>query len=158
MAVVQISRIQIRRGQKNQGSGVPQLAGGEFGWAVDSRELYIGNGSVADVGGYPILEIPGGETRSVEFNWNMFEPGNTTINCGVIQPSQLVIEGSYGGEPVDSDVVIWTAAIQQQSGLGVLPIIVVVFISAFIGWYSGISKNSCNPYFERNLDQLNKML
>ena len=47
MAIVQISRIQVRRGQKNVGSGVPQLAGGEFGWAVDSRELYIGNGSVA---------------------------------------------------------------------------------------------------------------
>ena len=95
---------------------------------LELLECFLGNGSVADVGGYPILEIPGGETRSVEFNWNMFEPGNTTINCGVIQPSQLVIEGSYGGEPVDSDVVIWTAAIQQQSGLGVLPIIVVVFI------------------------------
>ena len=48
MAVAQISRIQVRRGQKNQGSGIPQLAGGEFGWAVDSRELYIGNGSVAE--------------------------------------------------------------------------------------------------------------
>jgi len=48
MAVVQISRIQVRRGKKNAGSGIPQLAGGEFGWAVDSRELYIGNGSVAE--------------------------------------------------------------------------------------------------------------
>ena len=44
MAVVQISRIQIRRGQKNLGSGLPQLASGEFGWAVDTQELYIGNG------------------------------------------------------------------------------------------------------------------
>ena len=33
-----------------------------------------------------------------------------------------------------------------------LPIILVIFISAFIGWSSGISKNSCNPYFEQNLD------
>ena len=33
------------------------------------------------------------------------------------------------------------------------PIIVVVFISAFIGWSLGISKNSCNPYFEQNLEQ-----
>ena len=48
MAVVQISKIQVRRGKKNQGAGVPQLSGGEFGWAVDSRELYIGNGSVAE--------------------------------------------------------------------------------------------------------------
>ena len=34
-----------------------------------------------------------------------------------------------------------------------LPIIVVIFISSFVGWSFGISKNSCNPYFEENLDQ-----
>ena len=48
MAVVQISRIQIRRGQANSGSGLPQLASGEMAWAVDTQELYIGNGSVAE--------------------------------------------------------------------------------------------------------------
>jgi len=48
LAVVQISRIQVRRGQKNAGSGLPQLASGELGWAIDTRELYIGNGSVAE--------------------------------------------------------------------------------------------------------------
>ena len=48
MAVVQISRIQVRRGQKNIGSGLPQLASGELGWAVDTRELYIGNGAVSE--------------------------------------------------------------------------------------------------------------
>jgi len=48
MAVVQISRIQVRRGKKNVGTGIPQLASGEFGWAVDERELYIGNGSVSE--------------------------------------------------------------------------------------------------------------
>ena len=48
MAVVQISRIQVRRGKKNTGTGLPQLASGEFGWAVDERELYIGNGSISE--------------------------------------------------------------------------------------------------------------
>lgn len=48
MAVVQISKIQVRRGQKNAGSGVPQLSSGELGWAVDTRELYIGSGSVSE--------------------------------------------------------------------------------------------------------------
>jgi len=48
VAVVQISKIQIRRGQKNQGSGLPQLASGELGWAIDTQELYIGNGAVAE--------------------------------------------------------------------------------------------------------------
>ncbi len=48
MAVVQISKIQVRRGQKNIGIGVPQLSSAEFAWAVDSQELFIGNGSVAE--------------------------------------------------------------------------------------------------------------
>ena len=48
MAVVQISKIQVRRGQKNSSSGIPQLSSAEFAWAVDSQELYIGNGSVAE--------------------------------------------------------------------------------------------------------------
>lgn len=41
MAVVEIAKIQIRRGQENQ-TGVPQLDGGEFGWAADTERLYIG--------------------------------------------------------------------------------------------------------------------
>ena len=41
MAVLEISRIQVRRGQENQ-TGVPTLAGGEFGWAADTEHLYIG--------------------------------------------------------------------------------------------------------------------
>jgi hypothetical protein len=48
MAVTQISRIQLRRGKKFSATGVPQLAGGEMAWAVDSQELYIGNGSVTE--------------------------------------------------------------------------------------------------------------
>jgi hypothetical protein len=48
MAVVQISRVQVRRGRKNAGTSVPQLASGEMGWAIDSQELYIGNGSIQE--------------------------------------------------------------------------------------------------------------
>ena len=48
MAVVQISKIQVRRGQKNSNSGIPQLSSAEFAWAIDTQELYIGNGSVAE--------------------------------------------------------------------------------------------------------------
>lgn len=47
MAVVQISRIQNRRGKASV-SGVPQLSSGEFGWAIDLQKLYIGNGSVSE--------------------------------------------------------------------------------------------------------------
>jgi hypothetical protein len=47
MAVVQISKIQQRRGQKLL-TGMPQLSSAELAWAVDTQELYIGNGSVAE--------------------------------------------------------------------------------------------------------------
>ena len=45
----------------------------------------------------------------------------------------------------------WLGLENTQQAL--LPIIVVIFISVFIGWFAGVSKNSCNPYFEQNLDQ-----
>jgi hypothetical protein len=48
MAVVQISRIQVRRGRKNSATSIPQLASGEMGWAVDTQELFIGNGAVSE--------------------------------------------------------------------------------------------------------------
>lgn len=41
MAVIEIAKIQVRRGQEQQ-TGVPPLAGGEFAWAADTENLYIG--------------------------------------------------------------------------------------------------------------------
>ena len=48
MAVVQISLIQLRHGNKLSGSGVPQLSTAEMAWTVDTQELFIGNGSLAE--------------------------------------------------------------------------------------------------------------
>ena len=62
MAVVQISRIQQRRGKKNTNTGLPQLASGELAWCVDTQELFIGNGSVAE--GAPFV----GNTRLLTEN------------------------------------------------------------------------------------------
>lgn len=45
MAIVQISRITQRKGLAEN---LPQLAGGELGWAIDDRRLYIGNGTLAE--------------------------------------------------------------------------------------------------------------
>lgn len=47
MAVVQISKIQIRRGKEYE-TGIPQLASGELAWAIDTQKLYIGNGAVSE--------------------------------------------------------------------------------------------------------------
>lgn len=45
MAVIQISRIQHRRGLEQD---FPQLASAEFGWSVDTRRLFIGNGTLTE--------------------------------------------------------------------------------------------------------------
>ena len=36
----------------------------------------------------------------------------------------------------------------QETQKLLVPIFVIIFLSALIGWFAGISKNSCNPYFE----------
>jgi len=64
VAVVSISRIQIRRGRR---ADLPQLASGEFGWAVDSQELYIGNGAVSE--GAPYV----GNTKLLTENDDLFQ-------------------------------------------------------------------------------------
>ena len=43
----------------------------------------------------------------------------------------------------------------ENTKQAILPLIVTIFIASFIGWSLGISKNSCNPYFEPNIDLLN---
>jgi len=43
----------------------------------------------------------------------------------------------------------------ENTKQAILPLIVTIFIASFIGWSLGISKNSCNPYFEQNLDRPN---
>ena len=79
MAVVQISRIQVRRGKGT--NGIPQLAGGEFGWAVDNRALYIGNGSVAE--GSPAV----GNTKIITEHDDLFTLANsyTYLNGETVQ-------------------------------------------------------------------------
>lgn len=50
MAIVQISRITNRKGLQ---ANLPQLAGAEFGWSIDERRLFIGNGTLAE--GAPVV-------------------------------------------------------------------------------------------------------
>ena len=43
----------------------------------------------------------------------------------------------------------------ENTRQAILPLIVIIFVSSFIGWSLGISNNSCNPYFEQDIDQFN---
>ena len=66
MAVIQISKIQLRRGREQE-EGIPQLASGELAWAVDTQKLFIGNGAVSE--GSPQV----GNTRILTEKDNIFE-------------------------------------------------------------------------------------
>jgi len=66
VAVIQISRIQQRRGQKLT-TGIPQLSSAELAWAVDTQELFIGNGTISE--GSPYV----GNTRILTEHSNVFE-------------------------------------------------------------------------------------
>lgn len=52
MAIVQISRIQIRRGLQQD---LPQLASAEMGWSLDAQRLFIGNGLTTE--GAPVTGV-----------------------------------------------------------------------------------------------------
>lgn len=85
MAIVQISRIQHRRGLKEE---LPQLAAGELGWAVDSQELYIGNGTTQE--GAPEV----GNTKILTEDDNLLSTVNTYVFRG--NTDNPVVTGSSG--------------------------------------------------------------
>jgi Pectate lyase superfamily protein len=62
MAVLQISRVQQRRGLQQD---LPQLASAEFGWSIDQRRLFIGNGTLAE--GAPIEGVTEILTQNTDF-------------------------------------------------------------------------------------------
>lgn len=116
MAIVQLSRIQHRRGRKLAGSGMPQLASGELGWAIDTQELFIGNGAVSE--GSPAV----GNTKVLTEHDNLFELASQyTYKTGMLAGSvsrslqsrldDAVSVRSFGatGDGSDQTVAIQTA-------------------------------------------------
>ena len=79
MAIVQVSQITNRKGLAEN---LPQLAGAELGWATDSRQLYIGNGTLADgapvIGNTEILT----EYSDVFAGRTQFSFGDLVVNAG----------------------------------------------------------------------------
>jgi len=89
MAITQISRIQHRRGLKEQ---LPQLAAGELGWAVDTQELYIGNGTTSE--GAPET----GNTKIITEDDNILSSSNTYTFAG--NTVAAVVTGVDNNSPI----------------------------------------------------------
>ena len=87
MPIVQISRIQHRRGKATD---LPQLAAGEIGWSIDDQRLYIGNGTVAD--GAPAV----GNTEIVTAGSSAFTTALTYVYKGYLDTATPILTGATG--------------------------------------------------------------
>lgn len=79
MAVIQISKIQVRRGLQEN---LPQLASGELGWSIDERRLYIGNGTLAE--GAPAVGVTEILTE--------FSADNNAANIALLQSNVSILQ------------------------------------------------------------------
>ena len=93
MAIVQISKIQVKTGNI---ADLPQLSVGEFGWASDTKQLFIGNepnviGPIPDNTEIMTTFSPitaAGNTTEIQFNTNDLldaSPNLTWDNANSIQ-------------------------------------------------------------------------
>jgi Major tropism determinant N-terminal domain len=85
MAIVQISKIQQRRGLNQD---LPQLASGEIGWSIDNRKLYIGNGTIEE--GAP---VEGHTEILTEFSILTFT-NTLQANVSALQANVTILQGN----------------------------------------------------------------
>jgi len=101
MAILQISRIQSRRGLRED---LPTLSSAELGWAIDTRELYIGNGDPGESS-----PMPGKNTRILT-EFDLLGNGQSifdiTLQGNVLSPNlAVVIEPNLNSVIVNYSIV-----------------------------------------------------
>jgi hypothetical protein len=97
MAIVQISRITQRKGLQEN---LPQLAGAEFGWSIDERRLFIGNGTLQE--GAPVI---GNTEILTEFSDILAFQTNYTYKGEAA--GYVVQTGPTTGTPVSQSLQSW---------------------------------------------------
>ena len=97
VAIVQISQITNRKGLD---INLPQLAGAELGWSVDTRQLYIGNGTLEE--GAPVI----GNTEILTEFSDILNFTNTYTYKGEAA-GYTVQTGATAGTPVTQSLQSW---------------------------------------------------
>jgi hypothetical protein len=97
VAIVQISQITNRKGLQEN---LPQLAGAELGWSTDTRQLYIGNGTIED--GAPVI----GNTEILTEFSDILNFTNTYTYKGEAA-GYTVQTGATAGSPVTLSLQNW---------------------------------------------------
>ena len=98
MAIVQISRITQRKGLQEN---LPQLAGAEFGWSIDERRLFIGNGTLQE--GAPVI---GNTEILTEFSDILAFQTNYTYS-GQAASGYAAQTGPTAGSPISQSLQSW---------------------------------------------------
>ena len=99
MGITQTSKIQVRSGLYEN---LPQLDTGELGWAIDTQQLFIGNGNIAQ--GAPIL---GNTELAVATSSNPTGPAGGDLSGTYPNPTVVKVNGGI--------VPISTAAVGTNS-------------------------------------------
>jgi len=97
MAIVQISRITQRKGLQ---INLPQLAGAEFGWSIDERRLFIGNGTLQE--GAPVI---GNTEILTEFSDILAFQTNYTYQGAAA--GYIAQTGPTAGNPISQSLQSW---------------------------------------------------
>lgn len=112
MAIVQISQITNRKGLQEN---LPQLAGAELGWSVDSRRLYIGNGTLEE--GAPVI---GNTEILTEFSPILPQPTVVELLNNVASPTVIFNEDSNVTKAFTVDYTILRDTIYRTGTLRVV--------------------------------------
>jgi Pectate lyase superfamily protein len=98
MAIVQISRITQRKGLQEN---LPQLAGAEFGWSIDERRLFIGNGTLQE--GAPVI----GNTEILTEFSDIFAFQTNYTYSGQNSAGYVAQTGPTAGSPISQSLQNW---------------------------------------------------
>ena len=97
MAIVQISQITNRKGLAEN---LPQLAGAELGWSIDTRQLWIGNGTLEE--GAPVI----GNTEILT-EFSDIVNIDTTYTYKGQAAGYTVQTGPTAGDPITQSLQSW---------------------------------------------------
>lgn len=108
MAIVQISQIKHRHGVQ---SDLPQLATAELGWSVDTRKLYIGNGTLSEgapeIGNTEILTEYSNLPNYTVYSQAVSDGSTANLSFGIADANKPAIYVQYSAVRDEDSRVGW---------------------------------------------------
>ncbi|MDG1541028.1 MAG: hypothetical protein P8Q46_05725 [Candidatus Thalassarchaeaceae archaeon] len=83
---------------------------------------------------FPYAVIGPGEKVTISFSWRVSVPGEDSISCRILTPTQLVDELAFGGGQTTSQSVNWTM-VDDEDGFTIIPALIALAIAASAGGY-----------------------